>query len=219
MSATDWFQKMMKTAEEDLTLPESSQKADAKASGEEQPEEKAGGKTAFKEAALEQEEKTAAGEAKSDSGEKEAVKEADKEADIEDWADAAAKIASLEEEVTALKEEKTALEAELQAEKAERLAEKQEDAVKMELVKAGALDADYLCYKMGAEAEFDGEGNLIKADDLVREAKRRYPALFRAAFAADIDGVKPGDGGMGSGRRPDTGFLTYSQEQRLRERR
>lgn len=210
---------MMKTAEEDLTLPESGQKADAKASGEEQPEEKAGGKAAFKEAALEQEEKTAAGEAKSDSGEKEAVKEADKEADIEDWADAAAKIASLEEEVTALKEEKTALEAELQAEKAERLAEKQEAAVKLELVKAGALDADYLCYKMGAEAEFDGEGNLIKADDLVRKAKKQYPALFRAAFAADIDGVKPGDGGMGSGRRPDTGFLTYSQEQRLRERR
>lgn len=219
MSATDWFQKMMKTAEENLTLPESGQKADAKASGEEQPEEKAGGKAAFKEAALEQEEKTAAGEAKSDSGEKEAVKEADKEADIEDWADAAAKIASLEEEVTALKEEKTALEAELQAEKAERLAEKQEAAVKLELVKAGALDADYLCYKMGAEAEFDGEGNLIKADDLVRKAKKQYPALFRAAFAADIDGVKPGDGGMGSGRRPDTGFLTYSQEQRLRERR
>ena len=210
---------MMKTAEEDLTLPESGQKADAKASGEEQPEEKAGGKAAFKEAASEQEEKTAAGEEKSGSGEKEAVKEADKEADIEDWADAAAKIASLEEEVTALKEEKTALEAELQAEKAGRLAEKQEAAVKLELVKAGALDADYLCYKMGAEAEFDGEGNLIKADDLVREAKRQYPALFRAAFAADIDGVKPGDGGMGSGRRPDTGFLTYSQEQRLRERR
>ena len=210
---------MMKTAEEDLTLPESGQKADAKASGEEQPEEKAGGKAAFKEAALEQEEKTAAGEEKPVSGEKEAVKEADKEADIEDWADAAAKIASLEEEVTALKEEKIALEAELQAEKAGRLAEKQEAAVKLELIKAGALDADYLCYKMGAEAEFDGEEILIKADDLVREAKRRYPALFRAAFAADIDGVKPGDGGMGSGRRPDTGFLTYSQEQRLRERR
>lgn len=168
---------------------------------------------------MEQEEKTAAGEAKSDSGEKEAVKEADKEADIEDWADAAAKIASLEEEVTALKEEKTALEAELQAEKAGRLAEKQEAAVKLELIKAGALDADYLCYKMGAEAGFDGEGNLLKADDLVREAKKQYPALFRVAFAADIDGVKPGDGGMGSGRRPDTGFLTYSQEQRLRERR
>lgn len=233
----------MKTAEENLTLPESEPTS---ASGEKNPEGKAGkgtGKgqvassgTASKEggqkggaseasaakgADAEQKKEPAEG-AEQSLGQDKALRDVgdgDSQADIADWAGAVAKIAALEEELAALKEETAALEAELAAEKEKNLAQKQECAVKLELVKAGALDPDYLCYKLGGEAQFDEEGNFANPEDFVKEAKKRYPALFRVGFAADIDGVKPGDGGMGSGQRPDTGFLTYSQEQRLRERR
>lgn len=216
--------------------PENGQKAGSKAvdkaSKEEKPEEAAGKQAAAEEAASggkaapEQEKKPAAEEEKPISEEEEVLKEevsqggaADgEEADIEDWADALALVAALKAEIATLQEEKEALSGELQAEKAGRLQEKEEAAVKLELVKAGAMDADYLAFKMGGEAVFDEAGNLQEAGDFVREVKKRYPALFKAAFAAGIEGVKPGDGGMGGGRRPDTGFLTYSQEQRLRER-
>ena len=211
MSATDWFQKMVKAAEDGLTLPDSLKEAPGGEKAEEETEKTADTQQATEEKPAEEEKK--------ETEKQELPGEASQQkAGIEDWADAAAKIASLEENLAALKEEKAALEAAFQAEKAGRLAEKQGFEVKLELVKAGALDADYLCYKMGEKAQFDREGNLLDGEGLIREAKRQYPALFRAAFPADIDGVKPGDGGMGSGRRPDTGFLTYSQEQRLRGR-
>lgn len=226
---------MVKTAEESLTPPESGRKAEEKAAkalgGEQAGEraesraaaEKASGKEASgqeKKPASEEKQQDSGGEAlKEDSQKEEPGKKADEEADIEDWAGAVAKIAALEEELAALKEEKAALEAELAAEKEKNLVQKQEYAVKLELIKAGAIDAEYLCYKMGKEAQFDGEGNFTNPEDFVKEAKKRYPALFRAGFSVDVEGVKPGDGGMGSGQRPDTGFLTYSQEQRLRERR
>ncbi len=247
----------MKTAEENLTLPENGQKSAQKAaSGEENPEGKAG-KGAVKgqaassgaaskeggqngvtskasalkgtgareassqEAGAEQGKKPAEDQEQSLGQDKalEGAGSEDSQADIQDWADAAAKIVSLEEELAALKEENAALTAELEAERAQSLAQKEEASVKLELIKAGALDPDYLCYKLGGEAVFDEEGNLLNGEEFIREAKKQYPALFRVGFAADIDGVKPGDGGMGSGQRPDTGFLTYSQEQRLRERR
>lgn len=226
---------MVKTAEESLTPPESGRKAEEKAAkalgGEQAGEraesraaaEKASGKEASgqeKKPASEEKQQDSGGEAlKEDSQKEETGKKAGEEADIEDWAGAVAKIAALEEELAALKEEKAALEAELAAEKEKNLVQKQEYAVKLELIKAGAIDAEYLCYKMGKEAQFDGEGIFTNPDDFVKEAKKRYPALFRAGFSVDVEGVKPGDGGMGSGQRPDTGFLTYSQEQRLRERR
>ena len=238
MSATDWFQKMVKAAEENLTLPESLNEASG---GKKPGEEPDVSKTAAREAVSEKkaseqgdkpvsEEKEGFGgkeasqdeaaEEKAEAGEGEASAEAETELEeLPSGAEAWALVAALQKQVAELTAREKALEAELKTEKDGRLADREEMSVKLELIKAGALDADYLAFKMGGEAAFDEEGNLLEADGFVWEAKKRYPALFRAAFPADIEGVKPGDGGMGVGRRPDTGFLTYSQEQRLRERR
>lgn len=71
------------------------------------------------------------------------------------------------------------LQADLQAERDSRLKDRREYQLRAALDKAGALDAEYLLYKLGDTAEFDSDGTLRDAGELLKEARKAHPALFR----------------------------------------
>lgn len=101
-------------------------------------------------------------------------------------------------------------ETELKALKLSEETTKKHYALKEKLMKAGALDAEYLIYKQGGveKFSFDKEGNPIGIDDIVKPLKEEAPHLFKSEPGADY---QPTGGGNPSGKNPfaaDTYNLT-----------
>lgn len=88
--------------------------------------------------------------------------------------------------------------AELEQQDAERTVRMRALAAQSALIaaatKAGALYPDLLADRLAASAELDAEGRTLNADALVADAKKQYPAVFRAQAGS-------ADGGAGQDRK------------------
>lgn len=67
----------------------------------------------------------------------------------------------------------------LQAERDGRAKDRQEYQLRAAFEKAGASDADYLIYKLGATAKYDKDGKLENAENFIKSAKEAHPTMFR----------------------------------------
>lgn len=77
--------------------------------------------------------------------------------------------------------------------------------LQLELIKAGATDADYLIYKTNSDAVFDDECSITNLNDYIKSVKENFPNFFKER---EVKGVLPAESIEGQ----SSGFLTYSQE-------
>lgn len=95
-------------------------------------------------------------------------------------------------------EDVAALTAALEAERAGREKDRQTFQIRAVLEKAGAVDADYLLYKLADSAQFGKDGTLADAENFVKAAREAHPTMF----PAESGGYRPVGGGAPSAVNP-----------------